>query len=51
MEGRVKQVKGINCMAMMETGSEHAVVYRSRNIMLYTWNLHNVINQCYLNEI
>ena len=23
----------------------HCSVYRRRNIMLYTWNLHNVINQ------
>lgn len=27
---------------------EHTV-YRSRNTMLYTWNLHNGISQCYLN--
>ena len=26
-------------------------LYRSRNIMMYTWNLYNVINQCDLNKI
>ena len=25
-------------------------VHRSRNIMLYPWNLYNIINQCYLNR-
>ena len=25
-------------------------IYRSRNIMLYTWKLYSVINQCYLNK-
>ena len=28
----------------------HYSVYRSRNIILLTWNLYNVIKQCYLNQ-
>ena len=28
----------------------HCRIYRIRNIMLYTWNLYNVINQYYLNK-
>ena len=48
-----KWVKGVNCMVMdgnQTFGGEHTVcsIYRGWIIMLYTWNLYNVLNQCYL---
>ena len=48
-----KQVKGSTVWWQMETTFSvvaHSSVYRRMNIAC-TWNLYNILNQCYLNKI
>ena len=47
----VKGVKHVLRDGNQTFGGEHAIIieYADRIIMLYTWNLHNVVNPCYLN--
>ena len=50
--GRMKWVKGINCMVMNRNqvfGSEHTAVYAEVEIQCCAHETYNVINQCYLN--